>query len=231
MTSTAWIDDAEPQTPEEVLREPLCPEVVEAATDRGITSIVHFTRITGLVGILASSAVISRRRLPEEALLRHVFEENAADRSRDEIWHDYVNLSVSVINDWMFKKSKKWHPDDDWVILEFGPQILGDRGVVFCTTNNAYPNSYRSRGIAGFEQMFVPEVPFGYYGTRAVRSGLASHRTTHRQAEVLYPFELSLEHLRTIKTPDDGLAIEAVDAALSAFPHDHMVEADPEAFR
>ena len=87
--------------------------------------------------------------------LQYVAEENAPDRSRDVLWHDYINMSVTAINRRMFQFSEQQHPDAQWVILEFGPEILGDPGVVFCTTNNAYEVAHRCAGLQGFEQMFV----------------------------------------------------------------------------
>ncbi len=161
--------------------------------------------------------------------MRHVYEANAADRRLDQHWHDYINLSVTSINLHMFEFSRREHPGDDWVILEFGRKILGDSGVVFCTTNNIYPAVRRSRGLPGFEQMFADEVP-GRYGKAVTRSGRSRHHTTDPQAEVLYPFELSLEHLHTVTVPDDR-TYEAVDAALLSFAPEPKIKLDPEAFR
>ena len=105
--------------------------MVRAAKNRGITRIVHFTRIPGLVGILDSSAIKARNQLPEDARLKYVYEANAADRRLDQRWHDYVNLSVTDINPWMFRFSMREHEGATWVILEFGPELLGDPGAVF----------------------------------------------------------------------------------------------------
>ena len=201
-----WAPEAIPQTEAQVRRVPRCPQVVEAAIERGITSIVHFTRARpGLVGILARSAVMARRDLPEDVRLRHVYEENAVDRSRDQPWHGYVNLSVTTINERFFQFSQSEHPHEEWVILEFGPEILGDPGVVFCTTNNAYDDVvHRCKGFQGFEQMFAPQVPWGYYGSFRIRYGQEPSETTDPQAEILYPFALSLDHLHTITVGDDA---------------------------
>ena len=229
MSPMKWAPEAEPQLRQEVDRGPKCPDVVKAAKERGITSIVHFTRIPGLVGILGSSAIKARNQLPEDARLKYVYEANAADRHRDQIWHDYVNLSVTAINLHMFDFSKRQHPDEPWVILEFGPEILGDPGVVFCTTNNIYSGAHRCRGLQGFEQLFAPDVP-RWHANRTVRRNRQPYETTDPQAEVLYPFELSLEHLHTVTVPDDDVE-DAVEATRSHFHHEPMIITDPEAFR
>ena len=224
-----WEPEAEPQSRKKVRQAPMCPEVVKAAEKRGIASIVHFTRIPGLVGILDSSAIKARKQLPKDSRLKHVYEPNAVDRSLDKRWHRYVNLSVTNINPHMFWSSQRWHPGDAWVILGFGPQILGDPGVVFCTTNNIYPAAHRCRGLRGFEQMFAAEVP-GRYRSLSTRRGRVPRETTDPQAEVLYPFELSLKHLHTVAVPDDDI-YDAVEAALALFPHVPKIELDPEAFQ
>ena len=224
-----WAPEAKPQSRKEVRRAPRSAEVVAAAKKRRIASIVHFTRRAGLVGILHSSAIKARERLPKDSRLKHVYEPNASDRSLDKRWHRYVNLSVTNINLHMFQSSQHWHPGEEWVILEFGPEILGDPGVVFCTTNNIYPSAHRCRGLQGFEQMFAAEVP-GRYQRLNTRNHRAPYQTTDPQAEVLYPFELSLKHLHTVTVPDDHVH-KAAEAARSHFRHKPKIKKDPEAFR
>ena len=226
-----WAPEAVPQSPEGTRDAPRHPEVVEAARERGITSIVHFTRIGGLKGILASAALKARRYLSQDERLKYVAETNAPDRSRDSRWHGYVNMSVSKINVHMFERSKQWHPDDQWVILEFAPEFLADPGVVFSTTNNAYGEVvHRCIGFAGFEQMFAPRVPWGYQDSVCTRSGRCPHETTDPQAEVLYPVELGLEHLRRIIAGDEH-TLDRVVAVRTIFPNCPYVDLTPEAFQ
>lgn len=225
-----WAPEARPQNAAEARRMPRCPEVVEAARERGITSIVHFTRISGLVGILAAGAVKARGLLREDDLLKFVYEENAPDRSRDVLWHRYVNLSVTKINSHMLQFSERQHPDAQWVILEFGPEVLGDPGVVFCTTNNAYEVAHRCAGLRGFEQLFAEQVPWGHHGSVRQRQRREPNRTTDPQAEVLYPFALPLDHLHTITVRDEG-TYDAVVSATAVYSHDSALSCRPGAFR
>lgn len=219
MISVEWAPEAEPQTIEEVRRSPSHPEIVAAAKKRGITSVVHFTSVPGgVVGILSSSAVKARRDLPSEQYVRHVYEENAADRSRDYLWHGYINLSVTRINLRMFEFSQRSHPNGKWAVLEFHPDILGYPGVVFSTTNNAYPVTHRCTGLRGFEQIFDSSIPWGYHGSIHTRRDHKSDQTTDPQAEVLFPYELSLEHLHTITVPDESTH-DSVIGALAIFPN------------
>ena len=230
MSTVTWAPQAVPQTREDAQSVPRYPEIVANARKRGITLITHFTRAGGLKGILHTEVVKARRDLPEDARVKHVYEENASDRSRDLLWHGYINLSVTDINVRMFEFSMREHPCDKWVILGFGPEILGDSGIVFSTTNNAYEVAYRCAGPRGFEQMFAPRVPWGHFGSTKNRYGRAPNQTTDPQAEVLYPFELTLDHLHTI-TVDNEDNYETVQAILHHFPHDPEVVINPEVFR
>lgn len=231
MSGNTWAPEALPQSPLEVRTEPSCPAVVAAALDRGIADIVHFTRYSGFVGILGTGDVKGRSYLSDEELVEFVYRANAKDRSRDMPWHDYVNLSLTTINKSLFRiASQAWHPDSEWVILCFTPEVLGDPGVVFTTSNNAYPKTQRALGIHGFNQMFAASVPWGYYDSTHTRRARAAAETTDPQAEVLYPHSLGIDHLHTVIVPGDDLG-DRVHAALSLSSLSPNIRCDPGAFR
>ena len=211
--------EARPKTASEWALQGPHPEVEQAARRRGITDVVHFTTLRGVVGVLASGALKSRARLPSDQYLEHVYRPNAELR-KDRAWLDYVNLSIQRINDWMFGTSTRWHAADDnpWVLLSFDVAVLSHPGVVFATTNNIYPSCLRAEGPGGFSRLFDAEVE-GRYGQLHSREGKRESWPTDRQAEVLYPGELSCEHLRRVdvqmvKTED------AVHGALSGLGMD-----------
>ena len=138
-------------------------------------------------------------------------------------------MSVTAINRRMFQFSERQHSEAQWVILEFGPEILGDPGVVFCTTNNAYEVAHRCAGLQGFEQMFAERVPWGHLGSVCPRDRRKPNQTTDPQAEVLYPFELGLDHLHTITVRDEE-TYDAVVAAKTNLPHRSGISHLPGAF-
>ena len=193
--------EAHPRTPDEVAALAPCPEIVRAAEERDIRDVVHFTTVSGAVGVLAAGAAKSRKRLPEEEYLEHVYRPNSAIR-KDQAWLDYVNLSVTRINDWMFENSVRWHIKDDnpWVVLAFDPVLLGDPGVVFATTNNIYPACRHAEGLGGFQNLFADSVIGRTYPVtvRHDRTGKPANWPTDRQAEVLYPGEVPCDYLRRI---------------------------------
>ena len=226
----AWLPEAEPQDTATAAAEPSDRKITTAALERGITRVVHFTRTRGLTGILYAGAIKARAYLPADDQLQHVYSANAGDRSRDVAWHGYVNMSISHINVELFGSSKAWHPDAEWVILAFSPALLADPGIVFCTTNNAYPVVHRARGLVGFEQMFAPVVPWGKFGSRRSRVSLPEYRTTCPQAEALYPNQLSLDHLESVIVGDEP-TYETVYATLASFPFSPDIELKAEAFQ
>jgi hypothetical protein len=177
--------------------------VAAAARARGITEIVHYTTSRGVLGVLASGALKSRTRLPEDTYLEHVWVAACAVRY-DTDWLDYVNLSISDINSALYTiAAGKWHAGAYWWgVLSFSPEILDHEDVHFSTTNNMYPSVKRGSGVDGFEALFADRVA-GRYG--AVRDRSDSHprsRPTDSQAEVLYPGELSTDYLQRIYVAD-----------------------------
>ncbi len=221
---------ARPRRSDEVELLPECPEVLAAAEERGVRNVVHFTTMRGAVGVLAARLVKSRERLPKDKYLEHVYQPNALCR-KDPAWLDYVNLSVERINDWMFDVSQRWHAAEGnpWVLLSFSPEILAHPGVVFTTTNNIYPTCTRTEGFLGFERMFAETVA-GRHNNVHDRAGKLPSWPTGRQAEVLYPGELSCEYLQRIDAQtEDGL--DDIHGILSGLQLDKIAVChEPEAF-
>lgn len=172
----------------------------QAIEQRGIVEVVHFTTNEGLVGILASCALKSRKRLPQEKYLEFVYSPNCAVRY-DVAWLDYVNLSITRINAYLWDiSSNKWHRNRDiwWCVLAFDPAILLHDGVLFATTNNKYDCCKREKGLKGFEALFAPRVQQFPDKWPQRWSGLPANRTTCPDAEVLYPGEVEVQHLKRI---------------------------------
>ena len=168
-------------------------------------------------------------RLPSEEYLEHVYEPNSPI-VKDPDWVDYVNLSLSRINDWMFGSSVRWHAREDnpWVVLAFDSELLADPGVVFATTNNIYPACRRQEGLAGFEALFAVEVE-GRYGTMHTRAGKQPDWPTDRQAEVLYPGEVPCRYLRRIDVQQPDV-IDTICGTLGVLGMSIPVRHAPEVF-
>lgn len=181
--------------------------------ERGIESVLHFTTNRGALGILASHALKSRRRLNDDEHLAHIFQPNAAYRTKDAHWLDYVNLSISKINYKFFQVSaNSWHASKDfwWAIFDFSPSILAHEGVVFSTTNNIYTGVLRGPGAEGLAALYVDKVSH-WNGVSVERSPATPlNEPTCFQAEVLYPGEVATTFLQRIYVPSPDAADELI---------------------
>lgn len=206
-------------------------KIAALVAERGIREILHFTTNKGLVGILARRMVLSRKQLPEESYLEHVYTPNCRDR-KDPAWLDYVSLSISRINDWMFDCSKRWHTLDDvwWAVLAFEPSVLADPGVHFATTNNIYPSVLRARGVTGIEWMFADVVYGRYRHEHRRQPDMPASWPTDRQAEVLYPHALGIDRLRCIYVAEPEHADIIAGMVVHPQTPDVPVRSAPEVF-
>ncbi|WP_084397067.1 DarT ssDNA thymidine ADP-ribosyltransferase family protein [Hydrogenophaga pseudoflava] len=200
---------------------------------RGIRELLHFTTNRGALGILASKALKSRERLGADPQLEKIFFPNAENRSRDAQWLDYVNLSVSQINERFFSISaRNWHRDKDfwWAIISIHPDVMTHDGVYFTTTNNMYSGVRRQSGLIGLESMFAPRVTqwAGNVVTRSTNAPL--NAPTCNQAEVLYPAQLSTQYVRCIYT-HSGRDADELAGQMAAVGHEPIaIEVRPELF-
>jgi hypothetical protein len=174
--------------------------VQDVINQRRISTVLHFTTNKGLTGILASGAIRSRRDLTQDKYLEHVYSPNCAVR-RDQEWLGYVNLSISRINARLWDISaNNWHSNRDvwWCILVFDPVVLTHDGVVFATTNNMYSGVARQPGEDGLEALFASRIH--HYTSQFVHriDGLDPCYPTCRQAEALYPGDLSTKFLTSV---------------------------------
>ncbi|MCU1580007.1 MAG: hypothetical protein JWP19_2211 [Rhodoglobus sp.] len=182
-------------------------DIQDLIATRGITEILHFTTNNGLLGILASGRVLSRHRLNENDLVSAVRLPVWAVR-KDPNWTDYVNLSIDEVSRRMLATSEEQHrnnPDVWWTVLSFAPEILTHEGVWFTTTNNTYNSTVRrGEGLAGLEDLYAEPIPWGWYGAQSWRSSnTPNNRPTDAQAEVLYPIQLPLDHLRSVSVREE----------------------------
>lgn len=174
--------------------------IEDIITQRKLTEVLHFTTNEGLLGILYSHAAKSRKRLPHEKQLEYIYKPNAVFR-KDSDWLDYINLSISRMNYQFFDVSaNRWHRERNiwWCVLSFKPVILSHTGVIFATTNNMYTGVKRAPGAKGLLALFADSI-IQYSGTVVKRdTELPVNFPTCRQAEVLYPGQLSTEYLQRV---------------------------------
>ncbi len=184
--------------------------IEEIIRKRKITEVMHFTTNRGLLGIFHSGSVKSRARLTADEQLEYIFKPNAAFR-KDAAWTDYVNLSISRINNSFYDVSAdNWHRNEDlwWCILALSPEILHHKEVVFVTTNNIYTGAQRGKGAKALEALFAPKIVRWNNNVVVRPDKLPQRCTTCVQAEVLYPREIPTDFLRCVYVIKDEDADE-----------------------
>lgn len=211
--------------------------VLEEVASRGITEVVHFTTHLGILGSLASGALLSRHRLRKEDYLQHILHVNSTYRpeeseffDKSQNWLDYVNLSLSEINRRFFDISQGWHSDREvwWAVLAFDASIMS-HDVVFATTNNGYEHCLREAGLEGLKKLFVPVIK-RKGDWCAFRRDRAPRLATCEQAEVMYLGAVPIQHLKTIYVRE-GDHSDQVKAWLLDFHYKHVdVLISPEKF-
>lgn len=172
---------------------------LQAAESRGVTELLHYTTQRGVHGTIASRALLSRARLDKDEYLEHIRE--PVWPRKDPAWVDHISLSVSSINDELFRQSRLHYPHLWWAVISLDPVILDDSDVVFTTTNNIFPMVRRAGGVGGFEAMFGDPV-YGKYSSVHTRAGLSACQPTDRAAEVLYPGSIATERVQRVYVVD-----------------------------
>lgn len=189
---------------------------------REISELLHFTTNRGITGMLASQALLPRKRLAIEKHLEHVYIYNCANRPRDAAWHDYVNLSITSVNRKLFGVSEgNWHADMEgwWCIVALSPEIMEHPGVYFTTTNNMYSGVLRAQGPKGLEALFASQITL-WNANITTRSATApANQPTCPQAEVLYPGSLPFEFVSRIYVKGATEASE-IESILEVFEAD-----------
>jgi hypothetical protein len=202
--------------------------IEEVIALRGIREVMHFTTNRGLLGILAAKAIKPRKRLPGDAQLEYLFLPNTEYR-KDIAWVDYVNLSVSRVNNRFLRWSRRQPRNEKlfWCILALSPKILLHPGVQFVTTNNIYTGVKRGTLAEDLEALFAPRVhQWGaYYVDRGTR--VPDCCPTCEQAEILYPGELPAQYIDRIYVPDHETQdeVHAMIGAVACQDYDVRVDA------
>jgi hypothetical protein len=176
---------------------------------RGITEILHFTTNKGITGILATGKLFARSHLASTDYLEYIYDYNCEDRSRDQDWWSYVNLSMTSVNRRLFGISRgKWHISENgwWCILAFNPIICTHSGVFFTNTNNMYTSVKRLKGVEGLEAMFQPTIQQWAGKTIQRDSSCPDNQPTCQQAELLYPNYVDLDYLTKVYVENDEIA-------------------------
>ena len=178
------------------MREP--EQLRQICVERGITTLIHFTRIENLRSIL------------QEGLLgRSILEE----RGQDFKWNDpdradkhpeAICLSISFPNYKMFylireeKKMTNEANDPQWVVLLLNAKVLEELECVFCQQNAAH----KTVSSIPLEDRKKPEALKGmfgdFYNIRHQDLSIPDNYPTHPQAEILVFNRIPARHINKV---------------------------------
>lgn len=175
------------------------------ARERGITRLVHFTRLDNLPSIL-THGLIPRAELKADLSVTAIFN----DEYRLERRLDCSCLSISRIN---YKMFHKYSTQAEWCIIHFDVAVLWKQKCIFCETNAASfgavecADEYGWSG-EGLARLFKDPVQT-WQGVVARASlmprGLPGNETSDPQAEVLVHGRVSPDCIRAVafRRPED----------------------------
>lgn len=173
---------------------------IEAAREREVVELVHYTTSPGIMGTLRTGRLLSRKRLEGNEDIAFVRE--AIWPTRLYKWDDHISLSISRINKELHDRSRRRYPEHWWGILSFSTSLLNDEDVWFATCNNLWPSCKRAQHAAGFEALFADTVEGKFQVDSERDTVMPASWATDRSAEVLYPGEITLDHLQRIYVTD-----------------------------
>ncbi|WP_419893151.1 DarT ssDNA thymidine ADP-ribosyltransferase family protein [Oceanobacillus kimchii] len=148
--------------------------------ERGVTNLVHFTRIENL------SSILSNGLIPVASLSERSMNYLNNDEYRWDNCTDANCLSIQFPNYQMFYKYRNQNQGTDWVILGIKKKVLWETDCVFCVENAASGRMTASpmderRGVGALKRLYDD------YPGKPTRNemGIRDDFTTHPQAEVL----------------------------------------------
>lgn len=170
---------------------------------RGIQNLIHFTPTINLMSIIEQGALISRAGL--EALDIEQFDVLDYVQFTDSVRYDdknFINLSVTTPNKFLFKRFREKTADDPtivWCVLLVNLEPLFWKETRFSVTNAA-SRAAQNYGINGdfksFKKMFSDELIAKQKISRT--TGYPMNKTTDLQAEVLVKDRLPLSCIEKV---------------------------------
>ena len=160
----------------------------QAVQERGITTLLHFTRLCNLAGILREGLKPRWHLKPSEAAIN--------DPERFDGFLGASSFSIGFPNYKVFWRFREKYKPAQWVVLEFSAEILFAKKCIFSFTNAA-SNHVRQESkrwrtsCEAFDLMFAEEAKWATPIVRRTDLGLLPCLTTDPQAEVLVPGTLS----------------------------------------
>lgn len=149
-------------------------EIQFIAEQRNIQYLLHFTQFANLSGIVAHG-ISSRSELIPMAHTGYVSDSYRRDEN-----DDAISVSITNLNQKMFRKKQELNGRTQWIVIALAPEILWSKRCNFCWHNAATKEMKRHQGFRGgpwaLSKLFD--------GSAEERDGLEPNEPTDRQSEV-----------------------------------------------
>jgi hypothetical protein len=167
---------------------------------RGISTLIHFTRIDNFDSIL-HWGLLSRRELDKWPETRRP---DYNDVQRHDKQLDAVCISISFPNYLMFHKYSK-RDKQNWIMLLLNPSLLWELDCAFCRRNAACKSVTQipieeRKSVRAFQSMFDD-----LEGTKRDLLQIPDHYTTDPQAEVLVFEPIKPQYIYEVHFCDDNV--------------------------
>jgi hypothetical protein len=168
---------------------------------RRIGTVVHFTRLENLAGILADGI------LPRLALEGREDRVIVNDYTRADGQKDAICLSIGFPNYKMFFKYRRMHPTATWAILQIRSEILWQFDCAFCWANascsvvRSLPLPLR-KDSSSLEKMFADRCEVS--GVSRSSCKIPDNYSTNPQAEVLAFSRIPLSYVAAVYFQDEN---------------------------
>ncbi len=198
-------------------------------SDRGITSLVHFTPTINLLSILTEQKIYSRAKLEELGIQQTDLLDFVS--FTDPIRYDdksYINFSIEFPNHYLFSRFRaRTLPliHIHWCVVKCDPRLIYLDNTLFSVTNAASISAKRDFGITGdlakFRLMFAPQLDVRTTSSSrtVVRDRLPAKYPTDVQAEVLVKDSIPISEVIAICF-ENTAEMESTKAAILAANHD-----------
>jgi hypothetical protein len=190
--------------------------IEKLARKRGITTLVHFTRVANLSRIVREG-IIPRSELEGDPRAQVEFNDSLRLDRRTHL----SCLSITKINYRMFWRYKHRFPDAEWCILEIAAEVLWRQKCLFCRTNAASSGTVNQAEMHGWtaeglDQMFCDPVDtlHGRHARSDIAGGLPANHTSDPQAEVLVQGRIDPKLIRAVLVPS-WIEAEEINQQLS----------------
>ena len=184
-------------------------QIQQICNERGIKTLVHFTRIGNLNSIL-QKGLLSRKTL-EMLKETHGQQFLFNDLKRYDDHKEAICLSISFPNYQMFYKYRKINSDENWVVLLLDTKVLWALECAFCRQSAAY----RTVTKIPLAERQKPEALKGMFADfddiKRQNWSIPKNYPTHPQAEVLVFDPIPVQYINTIYFWDSTALTEWFD--------------------